>query len=58
VDTTWHGWYNDSSKHRIGVGENANLTLGAIGVTIKTITCAPRWYINTSGDVYNPTPGC
>lgn len=58
ANVTWYGWYNDASWHWLGVGENVNLTMGALGVTVVSITCAPRWYINPSGVVYHYDAGC
>jgi hypothetical protein len=50
---TWYGWYNDSSRRWLGIGENYTLTIG-----FYTTSCLPRWYINASGGVYGHTDNC
>ena len=47
---SWCGWYNDSSGHWLGVGENFHAEFG--GGFLGSIDLTPRWYINANGQNY------
>lgn len=53
VSVGWAGTYNSSSRTWLGFGENIY-----VSYLFGSYSCAPRWYINTDGQLYGGNMNC